>query len=84
MGRIKKFASQKERQAAYRVRQRQAAGKPAPLTEAQRRAAARAERARDVAAIRASLIRRGAVELADRLYPQNHCVPEATVTPVQK
>ncbi len=71
MGRPKKYDSLAARQAAYRARQRVKEGKPAPLSAEQRRAADREQRARDVATIRASLIKRGAVELANRLYPQN-------------
>jgi hypothetical protein len=72
MGRPKKYHSPAARQAAYRARQRQAAGKPAPLSAEQRRAADREQRARDVAAIRRNLIEKGGErgrELADKLYP---------------
>ena len=69
MGRPKKYDSPAARQAAYRARQRQAAGKPEPLSAEARRALDRKTRAGEVADIRRMLIKRGARELADKLYP---------------
>jgi hypothetical protein len=69
MGRPKKYDSAAARQAAYRARQRAAEGKPEPITPAQKRAADGKTDSAVVAAIRASLIKRGAVALAERLYP---------------
>lgn len=70
MGRSKKYDSPAARQAAYRARQRAAEGKPALRSPAELSAEAQRVRAGEVADIRASLIRRGARELADKLYPR--------------
>jgi hypothetical protein len=72
MGRLKKFASEKERQAAYRNRKRAEQGLEPVKSPAELRAEAQRVRAGEVAAIRASLIKRGAEISSEQHGSENH------------
>lgn len=59
----------RERKAAHRARVRAAEGKPPVMTVEEQRALDRKADVALIAAIRASLVKRGALALADKLYP---------------
>jgi len=59
----------RERKAAHRARVRAEQGKPPVITPDEQRALDRKADNAVIATIRAALFRRGAVALADRLYP---------------
>ena len=75
MGRPKIYDSPAARKAAHRARQRKEAGLAPVISPEQQREIDRVEDAKVVLSIRRMLIARGAVELADRLYPSGHRAP---------